>query len=131
MLTKEEYTMALEALAEMEFIKSHTKISATDFSFEMYTNVQEKSHTQVVLVTLVNETHVLAFSAIGPCPNNAEQLQSILAENMDGCYTRLAAFEGDLVQVYRYPLEFLEPWEMFKALDELSQLANYARQQYF
>lgn len=131
MLSKEDFRVFLMDFAAMEVVKSFNDLSPTVFTYEMYVNIQEKTLTQNVIVTLVDETHVMAYSTIGPCPNDAATLQSILAENMDGCHSRLAVFDGDLVQVYRYPIEFLESWELFKALDEVSQLANYAYRCYY
>jgi len=131
MMSKEDFAISLTTLAEIDLVKSHKSLSPTNFTFEMYVNIQEKTLTQNVFVTLVDDTHVMAYSLIGPCPNDAATLQSILVENMDGCYSRLAVSDGDLVQVYRYPLEFLDIIEMLKALDELSQLANYALRRYY
>lgn len=131
MLTIEEFGISLSVLSDMDLIKSFNKVSPTNFTYKMYVNIKENTLTQDIIVTLVDDTHVMAYSHVGPCPQDADTLQSLLVENMDGCYSRLAVVDGDLVQVYRYPLEFLDTWVLFKALDETSQLANYARRQYF
>lgn len=130
MLSHEDFCMSLGGLTEMEMVKSFRKLSPTNYAYELYVSIQEKTLTQEVFVTLVDETHVMAYSGIGPCPQDVETLKSLLAENMDGNHSRLALFDGDLVQVYRYPIEFLETWELFKALDEVSQLASYAQRRY-
>ncbi len=131
MLSHEDYCISLTTLTELEMVKSFKELSPTNYAYELYVNTQEKTLTQEVFVTLVDETFVMAYSPIGLCPRDAETLKSLLAENMDGNYSRLALFDDDLVQIYRYPLEFLEIIELYKALDEVSQLANYAKRCYF
>lgn len=130
-MTRDEYSGALKALEQMEVCRSLDMTSDTSVSCEFYTDIREKTRWQTVQTMLVDEKSVLCFSSIGPCPQDAEILSRLLVENLDGEFSRLAVLDGDLIQIYRHRIELIEPWILYKAMDEVSQLANYAWRRYF
>lgn len=112
-------------------MKAYEAGGPTDYTFELFTNVAERTRTQVVNAQLSEDgATVIAYSPIGPYPEDSGSLVTLLRENL-GYYSRLAIIEGTLVQAYRYPLQELESMELMKALDEVSQLADYYERKYY
>ena len=132
-MTRDEYIAALSRFVTLDLVKAYKSDEPTTYVLEMFTNLEEKTRTQVISVRLVNDdADVLAFSVVGPCPQDLEMMSQLLGENRDGYYSRLALMpDGDLVQVYRYPLEELEVMEFLKALDEVSRYADIYESKYF
>ncbi len=123
------FEQVLEQIAELEDVADHRSRTATHYQYEITT---APGRTQVVTVKLLPDgIHALAFSTFGRCPDDAEVLLRLLEENMDGCYSRIAAIQGSLGQVCRYPLEDLEPSEFMMAVREVAAFADHYENKYF
>ncbi len=130
-MTRDDYIQAISTLPSYDIVKAYRSESPTKYAFEYYTD-DNKSRTQVIDVWLQEENQdVIAISSIGAAPNDAATLKKLLAENVDGHYSRLAIFENTLVQVYRYSLEELDAKEMFFGLLEVAKYADIYENKYF
>ena len=128
-MNSEGLEQVLADIAGHEEVRDYRRRSPTDYQYEVATAA---GRTQVVTVRLLPDgLHVLAFSVFGRVPHDAEVLTRLLEENMDGCYSRIAAVQGTLGQVHRYALEELEPAEFMMAVREVASFADHYEEKYF
>ena len=131
-MDRDEFIQALGQVPAFNFVKAFHSNSPTNYDFEMYPDMDDKTRTQIVRVFLTDDAeHVVTYSIIGDCPNDSQTLLNLLKENIDGCYSRICILNEQLVQLYKYSLKELETVEMVKAFDEVSTFADYYENKYF
>lgn len=131
-MTRDEFIQSLTRFIALDLVKGYKPRSPTEALVEIVTDLVQEGRTQLVEVKLDDERgKVLAFSIVGDAPTDATTLTRLLQENQDGHYSRLAIFNGTLVQLFKYPLEELEPVEMARAFNEVAQFGDFYEHKYF
>lgn len=122
-----EFHAALKAIISLDVVRGARQVRDGLVMLDILTG---DGRSQVVNVDY-GSARVTVFSEIGPAPDDRVLLRALLAENMDGYYSRVAIVGTLLVQVYRYSLEELEPTEFAKALLEVANYADIYERKYF
>ncbi len=117
----------LKAIVAMDVVRQARTLPDGTVMIEVLT---DGGRSQVVNVSTTGDK-VLVFSEIGAAPDDRVVLSSLLAENMDGCYSRVAVAKDSLVQICRYPIDQLEPKEFALALLEVATYADLYERKYF
>jgi hypothetical protein len=122
-----EFHKTLEAITSLDVVRGARQVRDGLVILDVLTG---DGRSQVVNIDY-DSNRVAVFSEIGPAPQDRVQLWALLAENMDGYYSRVAIVGARLVQVYRYALDELEPTEFAKALLEVANYADIYERKYF
>ena len=131
-MEKKEFVEKLRDFGGLEIVKQYKSSSPTDYTFEIYVDMEKKIRTQLLRVVLPEDKKiVMALSVIGKYSNDTEMLINLLKENVDGNYSRICIYEDELFQIYKYPIDELDYLEMAKAFSECARYADIYEKKYF
>ena len=123
------FNKIVETLISLDFVKSYQQTDDTSYDLDIETG-KYGNRSQIVHIR-ANGEDVIAFSRIGECSYDPEELRALLSENRKYRYSRVSLLDTDLYQLFRYPFEELEPVEFGMAVLEVAQVADDLERRYF
>lgn len=121
-MTENELKGFLRDFTQDPLVLSHVEHATGHFVYKVYAR-KDKSKTASVEIMYREDGYVVINSPLGELPREAQKLERLLEFNLEPVYSKVAAHEGELYEIFISHLEKLTRAELINALWEVVVLA--------